>query len=177
MPRPQKRSGPVRSMPAVIAVVFVVAVIIGGGVAAGRTYLLRTQSKTFVDSTVTAVASTWNLDQILQHATPKARAALKPEDLRVLANGAARLGAFGAYLGATVTVPVSYWAGLGGSPSAIYVARARYVDGLATFQVGVVKQDGHWAVDAFGAQINLLGDPDSDLLGKLLPDDQSHSLR
>lgn len=159
----------VRKAPAVGALLFLAAAVICAGVVFGRTVLLRQQSRAFVDGTVTTLASTWDVDHLLQDATPNARSDLKPKDLTALAGGGELLGPFGAYLGATETVPVSFRAALGGPASASYVAKARYVDGLATFRIGVVKQNGRWMINAFQANIDFLGDPDNDIKEYLLP--------
>jgi hypothetical protein len=155
-----------RSLPILGALALLIVVAAGGGAALliERAHVLNTQGKAFVDNAVPAIAASWSKEQLIERATPTLRANLPAEDLTALANLSSQLGPFAEYQGATSKVNWLSLAGLGGSVSSSYVAKARFTNGLATFQIALVRHDGHWMINQFHVDLLLFGPPARDLL-------------
>jgi len=115
-----------------ITLLIIVVASIGMGALVYRGNALDAESKAFVDSAVTTLATSWSNEQLLERATPELRASVKPEQLKSVADAFSRLGPLLKYQGATGQANMSYIAGSGSSVSASYVATTGFRDGTAT---------------------------------------------
>ena len=118
----------------VFTLTIVVAAAIGLGVLFYRGHALDTESKAFVDSAVSAIATNWSEEQLLERATPELRETISPGELGALFAAFSRLGRLVRYEGATGGATMSYMAGSGSTVSAFYVAKARFENGTAIFR-------------------------------------------
>jgi len=135
-----------------ILVIFLSAAA-GVGIVSYRGYALDAESRTFVDSAVTAISSKWSTAQLLDRADPELRARVKPERLRALFDNLAnQLGPMTLYQGASGDALLSYDGAAGGVARAAYIARAKFKVGVATFTLLLVKRDGRWMIRGFRVQ-------------------------
>jgi hypothetical protein len=143
-----------------------IVVVAGGGTAmlVYRAHMLNAQGKAFVANAVPAIAASWSKKQLIDRATPELRNNLSPEDLAALADQSPQLGPFEEYQGATGKADWLALAGLGGSVTSSYVAKARFRNGLATFQIALVRRDGHWMIAQFHVDLLMFGPPGRGLL-------------
>jgi hypothetical protein len=128
-----------------------IVIVVGGigvGVLVYTGRALDAESKAFVDSAVPAII-TGGSEQLLERATPELREVAKPDELKALFNGLAQLGPLVKYEGATGQALMSYIASTGGAISAFYVAKARFQNGSANFQIRLMRHDGHWMIHNF----------------------------
>jgi hypothetical protein len=110
---------------------------------------LRQESRYYADQTGLHMAEHWNPDLLIEQATPELRARLKEDDVKVLSRQLEGLGRLWMYLGAKGHLNNGYWAALGGTASAYYVAKASYAAGVVAFDLELVKRDGRWQIDQF----------------------------
>ena len=92
----------------VFTLTIVVAAAIGLGVLFYRGHALDTESKAFVDSAVSAIATNWSEEQLLERATPELRETMSPGELGALFAAFSRLGRLVRYEGATGGATMSY---------------------------------------------------------------------
>ena len=163
----ENRSGRFRVVCAALVLLMAVAGIVSGGVGFCMRLALQAQSKAFVDGTMPTIVETWNIHQLLQHATPNVRDGLKPAVLTVLALQAEAIGPFSAYLGSTRDTSLPLFVGYGTAVSVSYTVRARYLEGVATFHITVIKRDSRWMIDEFHVDAQLLGPPGPAILDLL----------
>jgi hypothetical protein len=110
---------------------------------------LRQESRYYANQTASRLAEHWDSDMLIQQATPQLQAQLKSDDLKELGQAIAQLGRFWEYLGATGKLNNGYVAALGSDASASYVAKASYAGGVVTFDMGLIKEHGHWRIGTF----------------------------
>jgi hypothetical protein len=132
-----------------LSLVVIVAATAGVGILAYRGNALDAESKAFVDGTVPAITASWSKQLLLDRATPELRQSVKPEQLTALFETVSRLGPLLEYEGATGQSYMGYNVGSGGIVSAIYIAKARFQNGDATFRLVLMKRDGNWMIHNF----------------------------
>lgn len=150
-----------------VAVLLAVGASLILGVVVIRNRGLQAESSAFVNHVVADFANGWDTERLRKQSTPTLRARLNPQILRAMAAEAAVLGPFGADLGVTIKTRIPFFAGFGGIASTSYVARARYLNGLATFHIEVLQYDGRWMIEHFRADAALLGPPGPDFVRTL----------
>jgi hypothetical protein len=133
----------------VLTLTIVVAAAIGLGVLFYRGHALDAESKAFVDSAVSAIATNWSEEQLLDRATPELRETIRPDELSALFAVLSRLGRLVRYEGATGGATMSYMASSGSTVSAFYVAKARFENGTAIFRILLVRRAGRWMINGF----------------------------
>ena len=142
-----------RHPPLSILTLVVLALIVAGN--AGfyllekRVARLRQESRYFADQTGLHMAEHWDPDLLVQQATPELRAQIKEDDLRALSRQVEQFGRLWMFLGVKGKLNDGYMAALGSEATASYVAKASYAPGVVTFDLGLVKRDGHWQIDRF----------------------------
>jgi hypothetical protein len=132
-----------------LSLIVIVGAAAGVGVLAYRGSALDAESKAFVDGAVPAITTSWSKQQLLDRATPELRQNAKPEQLAALFETVSRLGSLLEYEGATGQSYMGYNVGSGGIVSAIYLAKARFQNGDATFRLVLMKRDGNWMIHNF----------------------------
>jgi len=136
----------------VVGALTVTAILItsvGVGMLVYKSRGLDAESKVFVNSAVPAIVAKWNKEQLLNRGTPELRESVTPDELSALFHDWSRLGPLVKYEGATGESTVSYFLGSGGPVSALYVAKALFQNGDATFKIILKKRDGSWMIHNF----------------------------
>jgi len=133
----------------VLTLTVIVAAAIGLGVLFYRGHALDAGSKAFVDGAVSAIATNWSEEELLDRATPELRETTRPDELGALFAALSRLGRLVRYEGATGGATMSYMAGSGSTVSAFYVAKARCENGTAIFRILLVRRAGRWMINGF----------------------------
>ncbi|HUB15973.1 MAG TPA: hypothetical protein VMB34_28765 [Acetobacteraceae bacterium] len=138
-----------------------VVLTVGGGTVffLSRQHELSTQSEFFIDRTMPGLSAHWSAQDLLERATPRLRAELQPNDLDALSASFAKLGPLSEYLGDQGGIDAASMFRLDGSPSASYVAKASYTNGMVTFQLGLVRRDDRWMIDRFHVDAQWFGPP------------------
>jgi hypothetical protein len=133
--------------------IFTLTVIVVAGIGVGvlfyKGHALDAESKAFVDGAIPAIAASWNKEELFKRASPELRKTAKPEDLRALFDALSRLGPLVEYQGAAGESRMSFIVGSGSTISALYLAKARFQYGSATFRVVLIKRDGLWMIQNF----------------------------
>jgi len=120
------------------------------------------ESKTFADGAVSGLAADWSDQQLQERLSPAEQKRLKSVDLAELAKLRARMGRFERDLGTTGAVSYPWIHFFVGSLRATYAAKAIFVNGIATFHLGLIKLDGRWMIDSYHIDAQFLGRPTSD---------------
>lgn len=110
---------------------------------------LDAESKAYVDTAVPAITAHWSKDALLDRATPELRAAVNPQQIATLFDNLSQLGPLVEYEGATGDSNATYFIGKGSQVGAFYRAKAKYENGEATVQLGLLKRDGEWRIQNF----------------------------
>ncbi len=132
-----------------LTLIIIAAAGVGFGTLFYEGRALDAESKAFVDSAVPAITATWDKQQLLDRATPELRRSVRPEELDALFNTLSQLGPLVKYEGATGEAAMSYIFGGGGAVSASYIAKARFQNGSATFQIVLMRRNGQWMIHNF----------------------------
>lgn len=140
-----------------LSLIVIVANVVSLGVAIFNAGNLDAESKAYVDSAVPAIVANWNEHELLDRATPELRKSITPAALDDLFNRLSHLGAMVEYDGATGQATMSYFTGAGSTVSASYVAKARFQNGTATFEIVLMKRGGHWMIHNF--HVDAVGNP------------------
>ena len=154
-------------VPTVLAIVGI-GTVVALAIAVHRRSVFMEESSSFVDHAVPAIFATWDADQLLKRVTPAYKSRITERDLKGLADVGFQLGPFEEFLGATNLTSLSYLAGFGAAPPMTYVAKTRYLEGLATIHVSVVERHGRWMIDKYGVDVFRLGLPGPEIERKLL---------
>jgi hypothetical protein len=132
-----------------LALAGIVAAAVGLGIVVYKGRLLDAESKAFADQVIPAIITSRNRQGLLDRLTPELRDKVKPQELDAVFDGLSRLGPLLDYEGAKGDATMAYAIGSGGAVSARYTAKARFRDGSATFQIGLLKRDGQWMIHNF----------------------------
>ena len=92
------------------------------------------------------IATTHCRRELLKRMTPELRDTVQPQALGTLFDALTRLGRLLDYEGAEGGAMAWYMVDSGGVTSAAYTAKARFRNGRAAFQVGLVNRDGRWMI-------------------------------
>ncbi|HUN40616.1 MAG TPA: hypothetical protein VMU81_10020 [Acetobacteraceae bacterium] len=142
-----------RGLPLSILIFAVLVLLMVGGVGF---YLfekhmtrLNQEAAYFAQRSATAITMNWDPSQLIERATPQLRAESGSQTGQALKAAGAGLGPFNAYMGATGKVSWLSVINFVGPIAASYAAKVRTTDGMVTFQLGLIKVDGHWMIAAF----------------------------
>jgi len=134
----------------IVAAVFGAIVSAGIGFGIYKNRALAADGRAYVDAAVPAIAAHWSKDELWSRAAPELKQHLQPGDLDRLFNIFSRLGDLVQYEGATNQNASEFTStGSGTVATANYVAKAKFQNGEATFQLLVVKRDGQWMIQGF----------------------------
>ena len=130
-----------------VGIFLVAAAGIGWAIYSGTT--LDTESKAFVDATVSAIAAKWDPATVVERSSPELKEKIEPEKLLSLFGDLARTGPMTKYDGAKGQATMSYFTGTGSRILASYVANAECQNGVATFRFQLRKVGQNWLIDSF----------------------------
>jgi len=117
---------------------------------------LDASSKAYADRTIPLIVSTWSEQALVQNAAPELlRVASKADFDRYFA-AFAKLGPLVHYYGAKGQSNIAVLAGKGKIVTANYVAHAEFAHGTAEIDLGLIREQGHWKIDAFHVNSPLL---------------------
>lgn len=135
----------------VFAVLLVVG-IVGISIVAIKGNSLDKESRQYVDRTIPAIVSTWEIAEIQNRASPEFKAAVNDGDLEKLLRKFRRLGKFKAYQGAKGQANMSVTTQNGKVISAAYIANAEFDSGPAEISLSLIKHGDQWQI--LGIRIN-----------------------
>ncbi len=131
-----------------IAVLVLVAVAAVGVFLARQGERLDASSKAYANRTIPLIVSAWSEQALVQNAPELLHAASKPDFDRYFA-AFAKLGPLVHYDGAKGQSNITVLAGKGRIVTADYVAHAKFAHGSAEIDLGLIREQGHWKIDAF----------------------------
>jgi len=133
--------------------IFAAIVIVGVGIGIGYIAYVGAgqdrQAKQYVDDAIPAITANWSVDELRRRATPQLLKSVKPEDLQTMFEWFATLGPLIDYQGSKGEANISAMIGSGTVISAGYLAHATFAKGAAEIQIGLLKVDGAWQINAF----------------------------
>jgi hypothetical protein len=124
---------------ALAALVLILSLV---AVAAVKGRRLDDESKRYADTTILAIASTWNERVLLNQASPEFTKACPATCVDTLFAQAGKLGALEHYFGSKGQANVNFLLGKGTSVTAVYIARAEFVHGAASIKLDAIKRGG-----------------------------------
>ena len=136
----------------------VVIGLIGAGVMIYKAIKLSEEATAYVDAAIPAISAHWSATELLDRATPELKKNTTPVELTKLFHTLESLGTLSKYDGATGKADANYDSSKGTTITGSYVATGEYQNGTATFDVAIVKQDGHWMINGFHADLKLKPD-------------------
>jgi hypothetical protein len=142
-----------------ISLIFYCLVGIGVGIIFYKTHGFDKESKAYIDSAIPAIAANWNQGQLLSRVTPDFRKVTSADQLAGILDTLSTLGSLVQYEGAKGGSTFSYTITNGEQISALYVAKAKFQNGSATFRVFLVRLNGQWMIEGFHADPVLASGP------------------
>ena len=132
----------------VLTLIFICIVGISIGVVAYKGDELDDQSKAYVDAAIPAIAGKWDQEQLVIRSTPSLRESITPDQLSTLFWRLSLLGPLVRYEGSSGQSAMSYFNGVS-RVTALYVAKAQFKNGNATFHIALLKLNGQWLINGF----------------------------
>lgn len=109
---------------------------------------MNKESKLYVDTTVQAIASFWNPNEVFSRASPKMMQANSKEKIEFASTELMKiLGTMKEYKGSKGEVRTSFLSNEGLSIKAEYTAQATFEKGTATFDVKLAYRNDKWELD------------------------------
>jgi hypothetical protein len=130
-----------------IGFVVVIAALIGYAAFTGGA--LDKESKAYVDTSVPAIVSFWNEQELLGRASPEFEKAVSPADVERLFRWFRTLGRLQKYEGAQGQATISVTPKTGKIVSGHYVAKAVFDAGDANIEIHLIKHGNRWQIAGF----------------------------
>ena len=140
----------------VVACGLVVLLGVGIGVLLYKGFQLNAEGAAFVDAAIPAISAQWSEAELLDRATPEMKQ--DKAGLTKLFDALRQLGKLTKYNGAAGNTDSSFDSDTGTTITGTYTATGDYKNGTATFDVVVVKRDGHWLFNGFSFKGTLTPD-------------------
>lgn len=136
----------------ILGVVFLAIIILAGvgiGISAVKGSTLDKESKRYVDSSVPAIASGWDEQELLRRASPEFMQATDKDGLDRLYVEFRKLGSLREYQGSEGQSYMSVTSEDGRSTTANYTAKAKFDAGSAVIKVALIKHGDQWQILGF----------------------------
>ncbi len=135
-----------------IAYLFLSVVAVLAAIAAAIAVFANTlnkESKAFVDASLPAIISDWDVTEIQKRASPEFNGSVDYDDLQQLFDALREFGELQEYHGATGEAKTSFSIESGIMLTAFYDARADFEEGTVDIQVSLVRREGRWQILGF----------------------------
>jgi len=129
-----------------IFLVIIIIVVIGIGVIAYKGTALDKESRDYVDSSVPAIVSAWDKQELLSRASPEFMQVVKSGDLDKLYGMYRRLGKLKEYQGSEGQSNMSVTSEQGKVISAAYTTKAIFDSGPASIKILIIKHGDKWQI-------------------------------
>jgi hypothetical protein len=132
-----------------LGTIFLMIIIFGAigiGIIAYKGTALDKESKDYVDSSVPAIVSAWDKQELLSRASPEFMQVVTSADLDKLYGMYRRLGKLKEYQGSEGQSNMSVTSQHGKVISAAYTTKATFDSGPATIKISIIKHGDKWQI-------------------------------